>query len=81
MYLRDTHILHIKPQYQTFDETDDFNFPSSIWYIDSINMSKKDKHFYEKFENVLMLIDIVSGYLLQNHLAKFQIISVIPLLF
>ena len=29
-YLSDTHILHIKPQYQTFDETSDFNFPSSI---------------------------------------------------
>ena len=52
-YLSDTHILHIKPQYQTFDETSDFNFPSSIWDIESINMSKKDKHFYEKFENNL----------------------------
>ena len=30
MYLSDTHILHIKPQYQTFDETSDFSFPSSI---------------------------------------------------
>ena len=52
-YLSDTHILHIKPQYQTFDETSDFNFPSFIWDIESINMSKKDKHFYEKFENNL----------------------------
>ena len=51
--LSDTHILHIKPQYQTFDETSDFNFPSFIWDIESINMSKKDKHFYEKFENNL----------------------------
>ena len=59
MYLSDTDILHIKSQYQTFVESGDFNFPSSIWYIDSINMSKKDKHFYEKFENVLMVIDIV----------------------
>ena len=48
-YLSDTHILHIKPQYQTFDETGDFNFPLSIWEIESINMSKKD--FYEKFKN------------------------------
>ena len=52
-YLSDTHTLHIKPQYQTFDETSDFNFPSSIWDIESINMSKKDKQFYEKFENNL----------------------------
>ena len=43
--------MHIKPQYQTFDETIDFNFPSSIWHIVSINISQKDKHFYEKFEN------------------------------
>ena len=28
-YLSDTH----KPQYQAFDETSDFNFPSSIWDI------------------------------------------------
>ena len=52
-YLSDTHILYIKPQYQTFDETIDFNFPSSIWDIESINMSKKDKQFYEKFQNNL----------------------------
>ena len=52
-YLSDTHILHIKLQYQTFDETSDFSFPSSIWDIQSINMSKMDKHFYEKFENNL----------------------------
>ena len=52
-FLSDTHILHIKPQYQIFDETSDFNFPSSIWDIESINMSKKGKHFYEKFENNL----------------------------
>ena len=51
MYLSDTHILHIKPQYQPFDETSDSNFPSSIWNIESTNMSKRDKHFYEKFEN------------------------------
>ena len=29
-YLSDTHLLHISPQYQTFDETSDSNFPSSI---------------------------------------------------
>ena len=52
-YLSDTYILHIKPQYQTFDETSDSNFPSSIWDTESINMSKQDKHFYEKFENNL----------------------------
>ena len=33
----------IKPQYQTFDEVSDFNFPSSIRDIKSINISKKDK--------------------------------------
>ena len=55
------HILHIKPRYQIFDETTDSNFPSSPWDIESINMSKKDKHFYEKFESifVLMVKDIV----------------------
>ena len=52
-YLSDTHILHIKPQYRTFDEISDSNFPSSIWDIESINISKKDKLFYEKFENNL----------------------------
>ena len=45
--------MHTKPQYQTFDETNDFNFPSSIWDIESINMSKKGKHFYKNFENNL----------------------------
>ena len=52
-YLSDTRILHIKPQFQIFDETSDFNFPSSIWDIESIKMSKKDKNFYEKFESNL----------------------------
>ena len=52
-YLGDTHILHNKPQYQTFDETSDLNFSSFIWDIESINMPKKDKHFYENFENNL----------------------------
>ena len=44
--MNDTHILHIKPQYQTFDGTNDFNFSSSIWDIESINMFKKEKHIY-----------------------------------
>ena len=55
MCLCDSHILHTKPQYQTFDETNDFNFPSSIWDIESINMSKKGKHFYKNLENNLCL--------------------------
>ena len=37
-YLSDTHILHIKPQYQIFDETSDSNFPSSTWDIEAINV-------------------------------------------
>ena len=52
-YLSDTHILHIKTQYQTFDEISDSHFLSSIWNIESVNMAKKDKYFYEKFENNL----------------------------
>ena len=51
--LCDAHILHTKLQYQTLDETNDFNFPSSIWGIESINMSKKSKHFYKNLENNL----------------------------
>ena len=54
-YLSGTRILHIKLQYQTLDETSGSNFLSSIWDIESVNMSKKDKHFYD----VLMVKDIV----------------------
>ena len=45
--------MRIKPQSQTFDEAVDSNFPASLWDIEPINISKKDKHFYEKFENDL----------------------------
>ena len=49
--------MHTKLQYQTLDETNDFNFPSSIWGIESINMSKKGKHFYKSLENNLCFDD------------------------
>ena len=45
-YLCDTHIFHNKPQYQTFDETSNLNFPSPFCDTESINISKKDKLFY-----------------------------------
>lgn len=34
-----------------FDETSDSNLNSYTWNIESINITKKDKYFYENFEN------------------------------